>query len=288
MNETRDLKERAFHDAWAAETPSSAVRVFDAFEHITAQENRFIRGLMGDIRGLRILDVGAGFGESSVYFACQGAKVTANDISPVMLARCAELAGQYGVGVSPLLSPAGRFEFGEGRFDIVYGANVLHHVGDTRSFLAAVKRALVPGGRFFFFDPLAYNPVINVYRRLATAVRTEDEHPLRLADLKMLEEIFGEVRHREFWLATLLLFVKYFLIDRVHPNEDRYWKRILREDPRRIGWWFRPLLRLDGLLLRLPLVRNLAWNTVVWGGVGAAPRTSSAASSRQKIPGINR
>lgn len=265
LNRTRDLKERAFHDAWAARTSLSEIRVFDAFENITAQENRFIRAQMGEIRDLRVLDVGAGFGESSVYFACQGARVTANDISPVMLERCTELAEQYGVTVSPLLSPPDRFDFGESRFDVVYGANVLHHLDDIRSFLVAVERALAPGGRFFFFDPLAYNPVINVYRRLATDVRTEDERPLRFGHLKIFEEVFGGVSHREFWLTTLLLFLKYFLIERVHPNEDRYWKRILREDPGRIAWWFRPLLRLDGLLLRLPLVRRLAWNIVIWG-----------------------
>lgn len=265
LNRTRDLKERAFHDAWADRTSLSEIRVFDAFENITAQENRFIRMEMGDIRGLRVLDVGAGLGESSVYFACQGARVTANDISPGMLKRCAELAELHGVTVSPLLSPADRFDFGENRFDIVYGANILHHLEDMRSFLIAVKRALAPGGRFFFFDPLAYNPVINIYRRLATEVRTEDERPLRFGQLKIFEEIFGGVSHREFWLTTLLIFLKYFLIDRIHPNEDRYWKRILREDPGRIGWWFHPLLRLDDFLLTLPLVRRLAWNIVIWG-----------------------
>jgi hypothetical protein len=73
------------------------------------------------------------------------------------------------------------------------------------------------------------------------------------------------VEHREFWLATLLIFFKYFFIDRVSPNDDRYWKRILTEDPARIGWWFNPLIKVDDILLRLPLFRFLAWNVVIWG-----------------------
>lgn len=254
-----------FHDRWAEQALVSDIRVFESFENITAQENRFILGLMGDLNGANLLDVGAGLGESAVYFALKGADVTANDISPVMLARCVELGRQHGVEIRPQLGSPDRFDFGEDRFEIVYGANVLHHVGDIRSFLNGVRKALKPGGRFFFYDPLAYNPAINVYRRLAMRVRTEGERPLRFSHLGVFKEMFTEVSHREFWLATLLIFFKYYLVDRVSPNEDRYWKRILREDPDRLGWWFEPLLRLDDILLRVPPFRYLAWNMVIWG-----------------------
>jgi SAM-dependent methyltransferase len=265
MKSCRSQRERDFHDQWAEQTPLSRIRVFEAFENITAQENRFILNLMGNLKGVDLLDIGAGLGESSVYFALKGANVTANDISSVMLSRCVELGRMHGVEILPLLGNIDRFEFGEGRFDVVYGANVLHHVGDIGLFLNGVRKALKPGGRFFFYDPLAYNPAINVYRRLATKVRTEDERPLRFATLRIFRDTFTEVEHREFWLATLLIFFKYFIIDQVSPNDDRYWKRILTEDPARIGWWFNPLIKVDDILLRLPLFRFLAWNVVIWG-----------------------
>lgn len=266
MNSSRELREKAFHDEWAEQTPLADIKVLEAFENITAQENRFIISRMGDLHGLRLLDIGAGVGESTVYFGLQGAKVTANDISPAMLDRCVALAQSYGVSISTLLSsPSAGFDFGENQFDIVYGANVLHHIGSLKPFLDAVKRALAPQGRFFFFDPLTYNPAIEVYRRLATAVRTEDERPLRFSDLKYFRELFSEVHHREFWLTTLLIFLKYYVLDRIDPNADRYWKRILKEDPRQISWWFGPLQRLDNVLLRLPPLQFLAWNMVIWG-----------------------
>jgi SAM-dependent methyltransferase len=221
---------------------------------------------MGKLDGLKILDIGAGLGESSVYFGLHGARVTTCDISQDMLNRCSALAETYGVKISTLLSSSSEdFDFGENQFDIVYGANVLHHIGSRRPFLAAVKRALVPHGRCFFIDPLTYNPFIQVYRRLVAAVRTEDERPLRFADLRYFCEFFQKVQHREFWLTTLLIFFKYFLIDRIDPNAERYWKRILKEDPQQIGWWFEPFRRLDDLLLRLPPLKFLAWNIVIWG-----------------------
>jgi 2-polyprenyl-3-methyl-5-hydroxy-6-metoxy-1,4-benzoquinol methylase len=263
--QSHDQREREFHNEWAKQTPLEKIEVINSFENITAQENRFILGLIGDMKGLKILDIGSGLGEASVYFALKGARVTANDLSPVMLDRCVALGKKYGVEISALLGSADRFDFGESQFDIIYGANVLHHVGDIESLLKAVKRALVPGGRFFFYDPLLYNPAIMVYRRLATKVRTEDEQPLRFSQLRLFRELFSEVHHREFWLTALLIFFKYFFVDGIHPNTDRYWKRTLREDPDRIGSWFNPLLRVDSVLLRCPIFRYLAWNIVIWG-----------------------
>jgi SAM-dependent methyltransferase len=257
-------RERRFHDAWASRTGAPDVRVRAAFEAITAPENRFILRRMGDLGGRRLLDLGTGLGEAAVYFALRGARVTATDISPEMCEVAARTASRHGVAIETVATPVERLEVPEASFDLAYGANLLHHVTDVDSTLAAVRRALRPGGRCFFWDPLAYNPAISVYRRIATEVRTSDERPLRFPVLHVFRRHFTGVGHREFWLTTLLLFAKYYLVDRVHPNADRYWKRILDEDPGRIGWWFSPLQRADDLLLRLPVVRRLAWNTVIW------------------------
>ena len=61
-----------------------------------------------------------------------------------------------------------------------------------------------------------------------------------------------------------MLFAKYYFVDRVHPNTDRYWKRILKETPAGLWWWY-PLAYCDSLLARLPLVHWMAWNMVMWG-----------------------
>jgi 2-polyprenyl-3-methyl-5-hydroxy-6-metoxy-1,4-benzoquinol methylase len=265
MEDSSKKREISFHDEWADGTSLSEIKVFESFENITAQENRFILSLMGDLENVKLLDIGAGLGESSVYFALKRARVTAVDISPAMLGRCTALGEKYGVNISTILDHEAQFEYGEAEYDIVYGANVLHHIGDIKPLLKGVKRSLVPEGQFFFYDPLAYNPAINVYRRLATNVRTKDEQPLRFSHLKHFRELFSEVHYRGFWLSTLFLFFKYYFIDRVHPNTERYWKRIFEEDPNHIGWWFNPLQRLDSVMLRIPPIKYLAWNIVIWG-----------------------
>ena len=264
MKENLHEKESAFHDAWAESTAVEAISVRECFEAPTALENRFILSKMGDLRGKRLLDVGAGLGESSVYFALQGARVTSTDLSPAMVDLTVRLAEFHGVKVDGKVCPAEDLDFQENGFDIVYLANTIHHVQDRARLFETVARVLKPGGWFYSWDPIAYNPAIGIYRRMADRVRTEDEDPLRMRDLAMARRHFDRVDHREFWIAALALFAKYYLVDKIHPNKDRYWKRILRETPGTLRWWM-PLHAVDKLLTRIPGVRWLAWNMAMWG-----------------------
>ena len=260
----RQKREAAFHDGWASSTSLDDVLVRECFEAPTAMENWFILSRMGSLAGKRLLDIGAGLGESSVYFALQGAQVTTVDISPGMVATALQLAKRWGVEIEGITSVAENLNVPSDYYDVVYVANTIHHVENRALLFEQISRAMKPGGVFFSYDPLAYNPLINVYRRMATAVRTKDESPLTCADVELARKYFYRVGHREFWISTLLLFLKYYMKDKVHPNQDRYWKRILRETPERLWWWM-PLQALDSVLTRLPLVRWLAWNVVMWG-----------------------
>ena len=257
-------REAAFHDAWASSRCPEDVLVRECFEAPTALENDFILERMGTLSGKKLLDIGAGLGESSVYFALQGAQVTTVDISPQMVEMALRLGRKHGVELHGMVAGAEDLDLPANSYDIIYVANTIHHVHNRESLFEQMLHALKPGGMFISYDPIAYNPIINVYRRMATAVRTPDESPLTVADLKLARKYFSNVQHREFWISSLLLFVKYYLIDHVHPNDDRYWKRILKETHESL-WWWTPLRALDTLLTRIPLVRWLAWNVVIWG-----------------------
>ncbi len=112
--------------------------------------------------------------------------------------------------------------------------------------------------------PLGYNPIINVYRWMATKVRSTDERPLKFDILRVYQKLFKRIEHREFWLLSLSIFLKYYFLDRIHPNDDRYWKRILKENSESIGW-VKPLVEIDNGLLKLPIVRRMAWTILIYG-----------------------
>jgi len=257
-------READYHDEWALTTTLDQILVHQSFEAPTAVENRFILRQMGDLRGKKVLDIGAGLGESSVYFALQGAQVTATDISSRMVETAIALGKLHGIELQGIVAAGEDLGLPADTYDIVYVANAIHHIQDRDRLLRQIHRSLKPGGRFFTIDPVAYNPVINVYRRMATKNRTEDETPLGVKDIALVRRHFPDTQHREFWITSLLLFVKYYLVDRVHPNQDRYWKRILRETSVSLWWWL-PLRAIDSVLTRIPLVRYLSWNVVMWG-----------------------
>ncbi len=227
-------------------------------------ENQFILQRMGNLTSKRLLDVGSGLGESSVYFALQGAAVTMVDISPRMIEKAKEVGRYHGVEVAGYASIGETLPVPDDSFDIVYIANTIHHVMERDRLFREILRVLKPGGKFYSIDPVAYNPVINAYRRMASEVRTDDESPLGVADVALARKHFKGVETKFFWILALSLFLKYYLVDRVHPNADRYWKRIFLETDRTLGWWL-PLRALDRVLTAIPGVKWLAWNVVLIG-----------------------
>ncbi|HKF52526.1 MAG TPA: class I SAM-dependent methyltransferase [Candidatus Acidoferrales bacterium] len=257
-------REAEFHDAWASSTKIDDILVRECFEAPTALENRFILSRMGSLRGRKLLDIGAGLGESSVYFALQGANVTTVDVSPAMVKTALQLGQKFNVDLEGIVAEGENLNVPADSYDLIYIANTIHHVQDHASLFEQMRRALKPGGMFFSYDPLTYNPAINIYRSMATKVRTPDEAPLSIEDIRLARNYFANVGHREFWISALTLFAKYYLVDGIHPNADRYWKKILHERRETLRWWT-PFARIDSVLTRVPVIRWLAWNVVMWG-----------------------
>jgi len=74
---------------------------------------------------------------------------------------------------------------------------------------------------------------------------------------------FEDVRHRCFWLATLWIFVRFYVVERVNPSKERYWKKIIREHAR-LAARYRRLERVDEWLLRtFPFLGRYCWNIAV-------------------------
>jgi ubiquinone/menaquinone biosynthesis C-methylase UbiE len=261
LDETLE-KERRFHDAWAAAIDVDGIHVADYFEACTAPENRFILQKMGNLEGKRLLDLGCGAGENSVYFAQRGARCVAADYSPGMVEVALKLAAANGVAIEGHTVNAMAIDFPDNTFDFVYASNLLHHIPDPKIAIKEMHRVLKPGGKACFWDPLKHNPIINVYRRMATEVRTEDEAPLDINIVNYVNTLFPEVAYDTFWIATLWIFLRFYLIEKVDPNKERYWKKIIIERER-LEPSYRRLEQLDSFLKTIPLMKRFAWNIAV-------------------------
>jgi SAM-dependent methyltransferase len=263
ISRDRLSEEENFHDAWAHTQNVSDIDIHLMNESCTTPEMRFIHKTFSDVKGKRLLDLGCGLGEASVYFALRGAQVTAVDISQGMLDATKALAKRYGVEVKVCKLSAESLTLANDQwFDLIYAGNLFHHV-DIESTLQKIAPNLCPGGSLISWDPVAYNPLINVYRKLAMGVRTADEHPLTLKDIETFKKYFSEVECHWFWLTTLVIFVIFALVQRRDPNKVRYWKKVI-EEGQRWKWFYQPLERLDGILLKIfPFLKVYCWNVVI-------------------------
>jgi hypothetical protein len=93
-------------------------------------------------------------------------------------------------------------------------------------------------------------------------VRTEDETPLDINIVNYLQSLFSETAYDTFWIATLWIFLRFYLIEKVNPNKERYWKKIILEQER-LKPEYQRLEKLDRILKKIPLMKRFAWNIAV-------------------------
>lgn len=104
--------------------------------------------LLGDVRGLRVLEVGCGGGQCAIAFARQGAHVAGVDPSATQLDFARALAAQEGVDVEFVQGRAEELgHFADGAWDVVFSAYAFQYVQDVPRALRECARVLVAGGR---------------------------------------------------------------------------------------------------------------------------------------------
>jgi SAM-dependent methyltransferase len=89
-----------------------------------------------------------------------------------------------------------RLMYDDNTFDVAVGFAILHHL-DIPLALSQLRRVLKPGGRAYFAEPLASNPLVRAYRRLTPQYRTADETPLDLAALRGQLRSFSRFEHHD-------------------------------------------------------------------------------------------
>jgi ubiquinone/menaquinone biosynthesis C-methylase UbiE len=102
-------------------------------------EEPHVARLLGDVRGLSVLDLGCGTGRHAVHLAEQGARVIGVDFSAGMLGKARQKAGaervtlvEHNITESLPFAPAS--------FDRILSCLVLDHVPDVTAFFAELRR----------------------------------------------------------------------------------------------------------------------------------------------------
>ena len=203
INNTRIRKEKDFHNKRFASEEDPRKRA-DKYYSITKRSREYYRSLyVDDCKNRRVLAYGCGTGGDCFLLAEKGANVTGVDISDVAIDRARRNPESRCHNLKFHVMNAEKLDFPDSSFEIIYGSGILHHL-DLGKAYSELARVLAPNGKAVFFEPLGHNSFINLYRRLTPALRSEDEHPLLLNDLKKATMFFDYVDVRYFHLTSLL------------------------------------------------------------------------------------
>lgn len=159
--------------------------------------------LAANSRGKDVLEYGCGENSYAALLSQWGARLTAIDISDVAIDHCRAHAAEKKLANARFeVMNAEELKFPDSSFDLICGVAILHHLEFHKAF-SEIARVLRPGGTAIFREPLAHNPVINLYRRFTPRLRTPDEHPFYMRELKLLEQYFGQVDKTYFHLFSI-------------------------------------------------------------------------------------
>jgi SAM-dependent methyltransferase len=197
-----------------------------------APEWPVLRAMLPDVLGLRIVDLGCGFGWFCRWAQAAGAaSVLGLDVSENMLARAR--SDTTGAGVRYERADLEQMTLEPVAFDLAYSSLAFHYVADAARLYAMIARALVPGGRLVFSTehPILMAPEPQGWsgdpdgRRIWPLNRYFAEGPRETDWLSK-----GVVKHHRTMATTLnTLIASGFRIDRVEefcPTDEQ-----VRENP---------------------------------------------------------
>lgn len=108
-------------------------------------------GVLGDLDGRTVLEVGSGAGQCSRWVRSRGGRAFGLDLSFRQLQHGRRLDEQTGIRVPAVRGTATQLPFADDSFDVVFSSfGALQFVSDIRAAVAEAARVLRPGGRLAF------------------------------------------------------------------------------------------------------------------------------------------
>jgi SAM-dependent methyltransferase len=203
MDDPRLEREKKYHDQYFKSGDREQTQKF--YTVFGASTDCYEKYLSAHCRGKTVLEYGCGEGKWSYayWLAERGADVYGIDISGVAIAIARGTAMERGLDINFRVMNGEAMDFPDHTFDLICGSAILHHL-DLNKAYAELARTLKPHGSAVFSEPLGHNPLINLYRQRTPQLRTADEHPLKMRDLKLARKYFGKVEMKSFYLLSLV------------------------------------------------------------------------------------
>jgi ubiquinone/menaquinone biosynthesis C-methylase UbiE len=108
-------------------------------------------GILGDVSGRDVLEVGSGAGQCSRWVGSRGGRPVGLDLSHRQLQHARRLDDATGIRVPSVLGTATALPFADATFDVVFSSfGALQFVAEIERAVGEVARVLRPGGRFAF------------------------------------------------------------------------------------------------------------------------------------------
>lgn len=169
---------------------------------------------MGNVVHKKILEVGCGNGELSVWLAKNSAEVWGVDISDESIAIAEKRSKENNTTTSThfYAQPAEALPFANNFFDIVFINVTLHHLVIEQS-LKEFHRVLKNQGTLIAIEPLAFSPIIQKFRtsKFCTTLypiyqETPTERILTSADLIDIKKYYANVEFVPFRIFSPFIF----------------------------------------------------------------------------------
>jgi SAM-dependent methyltransferase len=209
--ERRLKAESEFQNRRVASLVAGKTEPRDRFYYLADRALEHYHQTLQDVAGEDVLVVGCSLG-GVTPLARNGATVVGIDISDQAVAQL-----QSGIAkeqlerqARALVMNAENVDFPPASFDRIVCTGVLHHL-DVGRAATSWARALKPKGLVTMIEPMAWNPLVALYRAATPRMRTADEHPLKPRDIRILRRHFAHVSVRGYALTSVLSVVFSFV-----------------------------------------------------------------------------